>query len=154
MKKNNTKDKSITDTTRAKNALDKTINPQAKEFAKVMYDQLAKYKQKCGCTSSGMSDLLNKSSGYFSKIESRKAFPSMETFFDFCVVCKITPKEFFDVMFETTFHVRSLEDKLNKLEPEQLRIVTELVDDMNRHNQSDTCDDSFAPDSGYDDSFL
>lgn len=111
-----------------------TEYPAAREYAKLLFDQLIKYKQDCAFTSSGVSDLLNKSIGYFSKIESRKAFPSMETFFDFCAVCKIHPKDFFDVGYSNPCSFRELEDELKKLDPDQLKLISELVKNMNLHN--------------------
>lgn len=134
MKSNDTKDDVTAVTSKPKNAIDRVENPLTREYLKVMYDQLAKFKAECACTSSAMSEKLNKSSGYFSKIESRKAFPSMETFLDFCVVCKVSPMEFFDVTFEYSYRTRALEEKLLRLDEKQFRLINDLVDNMLEHN--------------------
>lgn len=105
--------------------------PIAYEYADLLFNQLARYKQDCAFTSSGISDLLNKSMGYFSKIESRKAFPSMETFFDFCAICKVHPKDFFNVEYQYSYCFRELVEELKKLDPAQLRLIAELVKNMN-----------------------
>ncbi|MBO5198555.1 MAG: helix-turn-helix transcriptional regulator [Lachnospiraceae bacterium] len=128
MKKINTKDNWNNGAPKVFNVIDTVEDPVTKDYVRLLYDQLTRFCQECACTSAEMSKKLNKSSGYFSKIESRKAFPSMETFLDFCTVCKIHPKEFFDADFEYSYQARIAGDKLSLLTSEQLRIVTELID--------------------------
>ena len=43
-----------------------------------------------------MSLALNQNSSYINRIENKKAFPSMQLFFDICEYLHVTPGQFFD----------------------------------------------------------
>ncbi|MFI3141255.1 MAG: helix-turn-helix transcriptional regulator [Clostridia bacterium] len=58
--------------------------------------RLSQLRSKKGVSARDMSLSLGQSESYINKIESKRAFPSMQVFFYICEYLNISPQEFFD----------------------------------------------------------
>lgn len=94
--------------------------------------RLAKLRNQKGVSAREMSLAIGQNPSYINSIESGKALPSMSGFFFICEYLGITPQEFFDAESATPEELRILTDKLKRLESEQLRTITALVDGLIR----------------------
>ena len=77
-----------------------------------------------------MSRDIGQSDNYICNIENRHNLPSMSTFFYICDYLKVTPKEFFDLESQDPNRLSEIIGKLKKLNPEQLALVSNLIDQM------------------------
>ncbi len=77
-----------------------------------------------------MSLAIGQNESYINRIENHKAFPSMQCFLYICEYLDITPKEFFDKETPNPEKLGSLIIELQKLNPYQLDILTELIKEM------------------------
>ena len=77
-----------------------------------------------------MSRDIGQSDNYICNIENHHNLPSMSTFFYICDYLKITPKEFFDLESHAPNRLTEIIEKLKRLNPEQLALVSKLVDQM------------------------
>ena len=94
--------------------------------------RLAKLRNQKGVSAREMSLAIGQNPSYINNIESGKALPSMSGFFFICEYLGITPQEFFDIDSAAPEELRILTDKLKRLDPEQLRTITALVDGLIR----------------------
>jgi len=94
--------------------------------------RLAKLRNQKGVSAREMSLAIGQNPSYINNIESGKALPSMSGFFFICEYLGITPQEFFDTDSAAPEELRILTDKLKRLDPEQLRTITALVDGLIR----------------------
>lgn len=94
--------------------------------------RLAKLRNQKGVSAREMSLAIGQNPSYINNIESGKALPSMSGFFFICEYLGITPQEFFDEESAAPEELRILTDKLKRLDPEQLRTITALVDGLIR----------------------
>ena len=77
-----------------------------------------------------MSLSLGQSESYISNIENGHNLPSMSVFFYICDYLKVTPQEFFDLESRAPDRLSEITAKLKRLNPEQLALVSKLVDQM------------------------
>ena len=94
--------------------------------------RLAKLRNQKGVSAREMSLAIGQNPSYINNIESGKALPSMSGFFFICEYLGITPQEFFDTDSAAPEELRILTDKLKRLDPEQLKNITKLVDGLIR----------------------
>ena len=94
--------------------------------------RLAKLRNQKGVSAREMSLAIGQNPSYINNIESGKALPSMSGFFFICEYLGITPQEFFDTDSAAPEELRILTDKLKRLDPEQLKTITALVDGLIR----------------------
>lgn len=83
-----------------------------------------------------MSLAIGQNESYINRIENKKAFPSMQSFFYICEYLNITPKDFFDT---DTPNPRMIEDILNvliKLSDEQLCMILRIASEFTPGNPS------------------
>ena len=92
--------------------------------------RLAQLRQQKGVSARDMSLTLGQSESYISNIENGHNLPSMSTFFYICDYLKVTPKEFFDLESSDPTRLTEITEKLKRLNPEQLALVSKLVDQM------------------------
>ena len=77
-----------------------------------------------------MSIDLGMNPGYISGIESGKALPSMDNFYNLCEYLDVTPDEFFDTGSFAPAMLRGVIDKLRFLSPTQLKAIDALLDEF------------------------
>jgi len=77
-----------------------------------------------------MSRDIGQSENYICNIENHHNLPSMSTFFYICDYLKVTPREFFDLESHDPTRLTEITEKLKRLNPEQLALVSKLVDQM------------------------
>ena len=77
-----------------------------------------------------MSLSLGQSESYISNIENGHNLPSMSVFFYICDYLKVSPQEFFDLESRAPDRLSEITAKLKRLNPEQLALVSKLVDQM------------------------
>ena len=94
--------------------------------------RLAKLRALKGVSAREMSLAIGQNPSYINNIESGKALPSMSGFFFICEYLGITPQEFFDTESSAPEEIRILTDKLKRLDPEQIKTITALVDGLIR----------------------
>ena len=94
--------------------------------------RLAKLRNQKGVSAREMSLAIGQNPSYINNIESGKALPSMSGFFFICEYLGITPQEFFDTDSAAPEELRILTDKLKRLDPEQIKNITKLVDGLIR----------------------
>lgn len=94
--------------------------------------RLAKLRNQKGVSAREMSLAIGQNPSYINNIENGKALPSMSGFFFICEYLGITPQEFFDTESATPEEINILTDKLKRLDSEQLRTITKLVDGLIR----------------------
>lgn len=92
--------------------------------------RLAQLRNQKGVSARDMSFSIGQNPGYINNIESGKALPSMAAFFYICEYLKITPQDFFDSGVKYPKEVTDLVNKLRALNPHQLELIAELLDEF------------------------
>lgn len=96
------------------------------QFAK----RLAELRTQADVSARDMSLSMGQSESYISNIENGHNLPSMSTFFYICDYLKITPQEFFDLESKAPTHLTEITEKLKRLTPDQLSLISRLIDQM------------------------
>ena len=91
------------------------------------HKRLAELRTRADVSARDMSLTLGQSESYISNIENGHNLPSMSTFFYICDYLKVTPKEFFDLESSDPTRLTEITEKLKRLNPEQLALVSKLV---------------------------
>ena len=94
--------------------------------------RLAMLRNQKGVSAREMSLAIGQNPSYINNIETGKALPSMAGFFFICEYLDITPQEFFDMDSAMPENLRALTGKLKRLDTEQLKTITTLVDGLIR----------------------
>ena len=94
------------------------------------HKRLAELRTRADVSARDMSLTLGQSESYISNIENGHNLPSMSTFFYICDYLKVTPQEFFDLESHDPTRLTEITEKLKRLNPEQLALVSKLVDQM------------------------
>lgn len=100
-----------------------------------MYDEdfqarLIKLRGKKGVSARDMSLSIGQNPGYIHNIENGKALPSMSVFFFICDYLGISPSEFFDIDNSNPSKLKSIIEKMKKLDDEQLDGIAAIVNGM------------------------
>ena len=77
-----------------------------------------------------MSQSIGQSDNYICNIENRHNLPSMSVFFYICDYLKVTPQEFFDLESHDPTRLTEITEKLKRLTPDQLTLISRLIDQM------------------------
>ena len=83
-----------------------------------------------GVSARDMSLSIGQNAGYINNIETGKALPSMSSFFYICEFLGVEPQEFFDMQLKNPTEVGKLFQKLKSLNERQLRIILDLIDEL------------------------
>ena len=94
------------------------------------HKRLAELRTQADVSARDMSLSLGQSESYISNIENGHNLPSMSVFFFICDYLKVTPQEFFDLESHAPDRLSEITAKLKRLNPEQLALVSKLVDQM------------------------
>ena len=94
------------------------------------HKRLAELRTQADVSARDMSLSLGQSESYISNIENGHNLPSMSVFFYICDYLKVTPQEFFDLESRAPDRLSEITAKLKRLNPEQLALVSKLVDQM------------------------
>ena len=96
------------------------------EFSK----RLTELRNLKGVSAREMSLAIGQNPSYINNIETGKALPSMSAFLFMCEYLDIAPQDFFDTDSNSPAALRTLTNKLKKLNPKQLEHISALVDDI------------------------
>lgn len=66
------------------------------EYEELFINRLIKLRKQKGISARSMSLSIGQNSNYINQIESKKTFPSMQSFFYICDYLDVSPEEFFD----------------------------------------------------------
>ena len=94
------------------------------------HKRVAELRTQADVSARDMSLSLGQSESYISNIENGHNLPSMSVFFYICDYLKVTPQEFFDLESRAPDRLSEITAKLKRLNPEQLALVSKLVDQM------------------------
>ena len=94
------------------------------------HKRLAELRTQADVSARDMSLSLGQSESYISNIENGHNLPSMSVFFYICDYLKVTPQEFFDLESRAPDRLSEITAKLKRLNPEQLALISKLVDQM------------------------
>ena len=97
---------------------------------KEFQDRLTELRLQKDVSAREMSRDIGQSENYICNIENRHNLPSMSMFFYICDYLKVTPKEFFDVDSHAPNRLSEITEKLKRLTPDQLALVSKLIDQM------------------------
>ena len=97
---------------------------------KEFQERLAELRLQKDVSAREMSQSIGQSENYICNIENHHNLPSMSVFFYICDYLKITPQEFFDLESRDPNRLTEIIEKLKRLNPEQLALVSKLVDQM------------------------
>ncbi|MDO4318328.1 MAG: helix-turn-helix transcriptional regulator [Lachnospiraceae bacterium] len=95
------------------------------EFA----ERLKKFRLLKGVSCREMSLGLGQSEGYINKIESQKALPSMQNFFNICCYLDVTPEEFFNC-FSKDSREELFVDKFARLSEKPQEHILLVIEDL------------------------
>lgn len=90
-------------------------------------ERLAHLREKKGISAREMSLAIGQNESYINRIENKKAFPSMQSFFYICEYLKISPKDFFDFNSDDPHYMSELLSLLKRLTPEQLDTIQHVA---------------------------
>lgn len=86
-----------------------------------------------------MSLALDQNSSYINRIENKKAFPSMQVFFQICDYLDITPGAFFEWGgVNVPDEIQKIIPILERLTPRQLEMINELAVELAELNEKDS----------------
>ena len=97
---------------------------------KEFQERLAELRLQKDVSAREMSQSIGQSENYICNIENHHNLPSMSVFFYICDYLRITPQEFFDLESHDPNRLTEIIEKLKRLNPEQLALVSKLVDQM------------------------
>ena len=97
---------------------------------KEFQDRLAELRLQKDVSAREMSQSIGQSENYICNIENHHNLPSMSVFFYICDYLRITPQEFFDLESRDPNRLTEIIEKLKRLNPEQLALVSKLIDQM------------------------
>ena len=97
---------------------------------KEFQDRLAELRLQKDVSAREMSQSIGQSENYICNIENHHNLPSMSVFFYICDYLKVSPQEFFDLESRAPDRLSEITAKLKRLNPEQLALVSKLVDQM------------------------
>lgn len=92
--------------------------------------RLAQLRIQKGVSARDMSLSLGQSESYINKIESGKAFPSMQVFFYICDYFDITPKDFFDAENHNPATLDELVNDIKMLTNKQIACIAYIVKEL------------------------
>ena len=99
---------------------------EKKQFAR----RMSQLRQAKGVSARDMSLSLGQSAGYINNIENGVNLPSMDMFFYICDYLGVSPEEFFRVETADPVRLRTLCEKMQRLNNHQLELVEQLVQEM------------------------
>lgn len=94
--------------------------------------RLAQLRIQKNVSARDMSLSLGQSESYINKIESGKAFPSMQVFFYICDYFDITPKDFFDTENKNPAALEELLNDIKALTDKQIASIAYIVKELRR----------------------
>ena len=94
--------------------------------------RLAQLRIQKNVSARDMSLSLGQSESYINKIESGKAFPSMQVFFYICDYFDITPKDFFDTENKNPAALEELVNDIKALTDKQVASIAYIVRELKR----------------------
>ena len=97
---------------------------------KEFQERLAELRLQKDVSAREMSQSIGQSENYICNIENHHNLPSMSVFFYICDYLKVSPQEFFDLESHAPDRLSEITAKLKRLNPEQLALVSKLVDQM------------------------
>jgi transcriptional regulator with XRE-family HTH domain len=97
---------------------------------KQFQDRLAELRLQRDVSAREMSRVIGQSENYVCNIENHHNLPSMSVFFYICDYLKITPQEFFDLDSKAPSRLTEITEKLKRLTPDQLTLISRLIDQM------------------------
>lgn len=77
-----------------------------------------------------MSLAIGQNESYINRIENKKTFPSMQSFFYICEYLNITPKDFFDNDTSNPQMIEDIVNVLKKLSDEQLCMILRIASEF------------------------
>jgi transcriptional regulator with XRE-family HTH domain len=98
-------------------------------------ERITSLRMKKGVSSRDMSLTIGLSESQMNKIESRKSYPSMDTFFGICEFFTITPQEFFDVDSKNPALLSELLAELKELDDDALLHMLGIVRRMDKRKK-------------------
>ena len=97
---------------------------------KEFQERLAELRLQKDVSAREMSQSIGQSENYICNIENHHNLPSMSVFFYICDYLMVSPQEFFDLESRAPDRLSEITAKLKRLNPEQLALVSKLVDQM------------------------
>ena len=97
---------------------------------KEFQERLAELRLQKDVSAREMSQSIVQSENFICNIENHHNLPSMSVFFYICDYLKVSPQEFFDLESRAPDRLSEITAKLKRLNPEQLALVSKLVDQM------------------------
>jgi len=97
---------------------------------KEFQERLAELRLQKDVSAREMSQSIGQSENYICNIENHHNLPSMSVFFYICDYLKVSPQEFFDLESRAPDRLSEITAKLKRLNPEQLALVSKLVEIM------------------------
>ena len=97
---------------------------------KEFQERLAELRLQKDVSAREMSQSIGQSENYICNIENHHNLPSMSVFFYICDYLKVSPQEFFDLESRAPDRLSEITAKLKRLNPEQLALISKLVDQM------------------------
>ncbi|MCL2356970.1 MAG: helix-turn-helix domain-containing protein [Defluviitaleaceae bacterium] len=91
-------------------------------------ERLSYLRMQKGVSARSMSLSLGQNLGYINNIENKRAFPSMEIFFNICEFLEITPQEFFDEENINPEELNAAVDNLKKLDAHSLESISTVIE--------------------------
>ena len=102
------------------------------DYIEWFYTRLTQLRLQKGVSARDMSLSLGQSESYINKIENKRTLPSLTGFFYICEYFGITPQEFFNEDAATPQRSRDLLRQIEKLSPEQMEHVMQIVNDLTK----------------------
>jgi len=93
-------------------------------------ERLAKLRALKGVSARDMSLSIGQSANYINKIENKKSYPSMTSFFYICEYLGISQQDFFDESNTYPEIMNGLIDDLKKLDERALSYIVGIVSEM------------------------
>lgn len=106
------------------------------DYIEWFYSRVSQLRVQKGVSAREMSLSLGQSESYINKIENKRTLPSFSGFIYICEYFGITPQEFFNENIISPKKIKDLTSKLEKLTPEQIEHITQIVCDISGEKYS------------------
>lgn len=105
-------------------------------FEDFFIERLISLRNQKNVSAREMSLAIGQNESYINRIENRKAFPSMQSFFYICEYFQISPMDFFNDGCSYPAKTNKIIEYLNKLNETQLDIIITVINGLLERNHS------------------
>lgn len=106
------------------------------DYEELFINRLVTLREQKGISARSMSLSIGQNANYINQIESKKTFPSMQSFFYICDYLNVTPEEFFSTDNKNPEILREISEDIKKLDEKELYHLHGLINALLKNQKA------------------